>query len=50
MQRRTGLDKPVLFKYIREQKVVFAVTIAFYWKLYVNPLSANITKWLNTLV
>ena len=38
MQRRTGLDEPVLFKDIREQKVVFAIIIAYYWKLYVNSV------------
>ena len=38
MQRRTGLGKPVLFKDIREQKVVFVVIITYYWKLYVNSV------------
>ena len=26
----------MLFKYIREQTVVYAVVIAYYWKIYVN--------------
>ena len=33
---RTELGKPVLFKDIREQTVVYVVSI--YWKPYVNPV------------
>ena len=44
MQRRTGLDKPALFKDIREQTVVYAVVIAYYWKFYVHLAELLIVK------